>query len=513
MVSVAVVVPGTSERNASCRRVVIIPVDVQAPSARVTEIARAVASRQLRAADVCRAALGRIEQRDPGVRAFLHVSEAHALARAAQVDAALDAGRAAGPLAGVPIAIKDNLCTRFAPTTAASRALDGFVPPYDATVVVRLEAAGAVIVGKTNLDEFAMGSSTENSGFFPTHHPLDAGRVPGGSSGGSAAAVASGMAAAALGSDTGGSVRQPAAFCGCVGLKPTYGRVSRYGLIAYGSSLDQVGILATNVPDAARVLEVIAGPDPRDATCSHHRPEAFSAALEDDLVARRMEGLRVGVPREYFGDGLSEVVRRSVDAAIAKARRAGARVVDVSLPRARHSVAAYYVIATAEASSNLARYDGVHYGARRGAAGGIEALYCESRGAGFGSEVQRRIMLGTFALSAGYYDAYYAKALRVRRLLRDDFTTALREADVLISPTTPTTAFRLGEKLSDPLSMYLADVYTIAVNLAGLPAISIPCGVDEAGLPIGLQLIGPAMGESLLLQAARGFERMLAPTL
>lgn len=480
------------------------------PPGSVIEVADAVAAGRERAAEVCRAALARIAQIDPDVRAFLHVSADHARARATQLDSAIEAGRGGGALAGVPIAIKDNLCTRFAPTTAASRALEGFVPPYDATVVERLESAGALLVGKTNLDEFAMGSSTENSAFFPTHHPLDRGRVPGGSSGGSAAAVAAGMVPAALGSDTGGSVRQPAAFCGCVGLKPTYGRISRYGLIAYGSSLDQVGVLAGNVRDAARVLEVIAGPDARDATCSTHRPEAYSAAMTEELVSRRMAGLRLGVPREYFGEGLSDSVRRAVEAAIDKARRGGARVVDVSLPRARHSVAAYYVIATAEASSNLSRYDGVHYGVRRGAEAGIEALVRESRGAGFGAEVQRRIMLGTFALSAGYYDAYYAKALRVRRLLRDDFSAALREADVLISPTTPTTAFRLGEKLSDPLSMYLADVYTIAVNLAGLPAISIPCGADEAGLPIGLQLIAPALGESLLLQAARAFEQMLA---
>lgn len=469
-------------------------------------IAADVRTGKRRAAEVCAEALQRIRERDPELRAFISTCEDYARQRAAGIDADVAAGRPVGPLAGVPVALKDNICTRFARTTAASRILAEFQPPYDATVTQRLEAAGAVIIGKTNMDEFAMGSSTENSSYFATRNPWKRDCVPGGSSGGSAAAVAGGMASLACGSDTGGSIRQPAALCGCVGLKPTYGRVSRYGLLAYGSSLDQIGPLAANVLDAALLLGVIAGEDPLDTTSAPQVVPGYVQGLGEGDIAERLRGLRIGVPREYFAAGLDREVAAAVEAAIAELERLGARRVEVSLPRAKYCVATYYLIATAEASSNLARYDGVHYGLRV-AAPDITALTTASRSAGFGTEVKRRLMLGTFALSAGYYDAYYHKALRVRRLMKDDFDRAFGLADVLISPTTPTAAFCLGEKSSDPLAMYLADIYTIAANLAGLPAISIPCGFSAGGLPIGLQLTGGLFDELRLLQVARAYER------
>ncbi|RMF83268.1 MAG: Asp-tRNA(Asn)/Glu-tRNA(Gln) amidotransferase subunit GatA, partial [Planctomycetota bacterium] len=422
-------------------------------------------------------------------------------------DAAVAKGQSAGSLAGVPIAIKDNICTTFADTTCGSRLLEGYRSPFDATAVERLIAAGCVPVGKTNLDEFAMGSSTEHSGFGVTRNPWDTSCVPGGSSGGSAVAVAAGFVPAALGSDTGGSIRQPAAFCGIVGLKPTYGRVSRYGLVAYGSSLDQIGPLTRDVTDAARLLAAMAGPDPRDTTCYRGATPDFEAALcEDALVAARAR-LRIGVAPAMLGDGLDGEVRAAFDEALDVYRALGASIVEVDLPHSAYGIAAYYLIATAECSSNLARFDGVRYGRRAVSAKDIIELYCETRSAGFGLEVKRRIMLGTFALSAGYYDQYYAKALKVRELVRRDFEAVFEKADVLACPTTPTPAFRLGEKSADPLEMFLADAYTVQANLAGVPAISIPCGRSAAGLPIGLQLVAPLFAEERLLQAARLYER------
>ena len=470
-------------------------------------VAAEIAGGRRKAVDVCAGALRRIEAADGQVRAFLETLPEDALDRAARLDADLAAGKPVGALAGVPLAIKDNICTTAGHTTCASKILAGYVSPYDATVVERILAAGGVIVGKTNLDEFAMGSSTENSGRFVTRNPWAADRVPGGSSGGSAAAVAAGLVPLALGSDTGGSIRQPASFCGVVGVKPTYGRVSRYGLVAYGSSLDQVGPLAANVQDAALLLGVIAGRDPRDSTSVAEPVPDYVAELADERLEARAGRLRIGIPREYFGAGLDEETRAAVEAALAVYRRLGAKTVEVSLPHTPYAIATYYLVATAEASSNLARYDGVHYGHRTAHPHDLFDLYSASRSEGFGAEVKRRIMLGTFALSAGYYDAYYNTALRVRRLIKDDFDRVLTQCDVIAGPTAPTPAFRLGEKLADPLQMYLADIYTIAANLAGIPALSIPCGFSAAGLPIGLQLMGPLFGEALLLQAARLYER------
>ncbi|MGD8453031.1 MAG: Asp-tRNA(Asn)/Glu-tRNA(Gln) amidotransferase subunit GatA [Phycisphaerae bacterium] len=470
-------------------------------------IAAEVAAGRARAADVCAAALAAAARLNPELYAFLELTADHARAQAERIDADVAAGRPVGPLAGVPVAIKDNLCTTFGHTTCASQILRDYVSPYNATVIDRLEAAGALIVGKTNLDEFAMGSSNENSAFGPTRNPWDAQRVPGGSSGGSSAAVAARIVPLALGSDTGGSIRQPAALCGIVGLKPTYGRVSRYGLVAYGSSLDQIGPLATCVADCAALLAVIAGRDPADNTSVEEPVSDYAAALADSELESRCRGLRIGVPRASFGPGLDPQVRSAVEAALDTYRRLGAQIVDVDLPHAQYSIAAYYVVAMAECSSNLARFDGVHYGRRAEGAQSLLDVYCASRAEGFGAEVTRRVLLGTFALSAGYYDAYYDRALRVRRLIKDDFDHAFAQVDVLACPTSPTTAFRLGEKMDDPLQMYLADVYTAAVNLAGLPALSVPCGLSEDSLPIGLQLIGPAFGERGLLQVARLYER------
>ncbi|MFO0838613.1 MAG: Asp-tRNA(Asn)/Glu-tRNA(Gln) amidotransferase subunit GatA [Phycisphaerae bacterium] len=463
-----------------------------------------------RAEDVCAASLERIAARDDRIGAFLQVFRTAAMERARRVDARIQArGLAPGdlPLAGVPVAVKDNICTREGKTTCASRILADYRSPFDATVVARIEAAGGVILGKTNLDEFAMGSSTENSAVRPTRNPRNPEYVAGGSSGGSAAAVAAGMTPLALGSDTGGSVRLPAALCGVVGLKPTFGRVSRYGLVAFGSSLDQIGPLTTNVADAALLLGAIAGHDPHDSTSTGRPLDAYLAQLDDRALADRAGNIRIGLPREYFGEGLDSEVRAAVERAMGVYRKLGATTVDVSLPHTRFCIAAYYVIATAEASSNLARFDGVRYGRRAASPRDMFELYSRSRSDGLGAEVKRRIMLGTFALSSGYYDAYYARALKVRRLIQRDFEQAFAVCDVIACPTSPTPAFRIGEKAQDPLQMYLADVYTTAANLSGVPAVSLPCGVSRGGLPIGLQLMGPLFGESPVLQAARLYER------
>jgi aspartyl-tRNA(Asn)/glutamyl-tRNA(Gln) amidotransferase subunit A len=477
------------------------------PPRSAASLAADVACRRATAVELCTDALHRAESVDPHIRAFIELTRDHALQRAAAIDADAAAGRQVGPLAGVPIAIKDNLCTQFGRTTCGSRILRDFRSPYSATVVERLEAAGGIIVGKTNLDEFAMGSSTENSAWFATRNPWDVSCVPGGSSGGSAAAVAAGVTPLAIGSDTGGSIRQPAALCGVVGLKPTYGRVSRFGLVAYGSSLDQIGPFAGCVTDAALALSVIAGRDPRDATSAREAVDDYLGALRDEALAQRCATLRIGIPREYFGEGLDREVESAVRVALDVYASLGARLVEVSLPHTEYCVATYYLIAAAEASSNLARFDGVHYGHRSASPSDIVELYSRSRDEGFGMEVKRRIMLGAFALSTGYYDAYYARALNVRRLITRDFEQAFDAVDVIACATSPTAAFRLGEKLSDPLQMYLADVYTIAANLAGVPAVSLPCGFTTSGLPIGLQLLGPRFCESGLLQAARLYER------
>ncbi len=467
----------------------------------VVELARLIAEGDRSAETVTRECLDRIEEADPHVHAFTSVDHERALSRARRVDSARAGGHDLGPLAGVPIAIKDNICTSFGRTTCGSRTLESFHARYDAHVVERLEAAGAVIVGKTNLDEFAMGSSTEHSAFGCTRNPRDLMRVAGGSSGGSSAAVAAGMVPAALGSDTGGSVRQPASFCGVVGLKPTYGRVSRFGLVAFGSSLDQIGPIANDVRDVALLLKVTAGHDPRDSTSVNTPTSDFVAGLGQPLT-----DLRVGVSRAFFGQGLDRVVRDAVQAAIGLLESSGAKLVAIDLPHISYATACYYVMAPAEASSNLARFDGVHYGYRTADPNDINDLYALSRGEGFGSEVKRRIMLGTYVLSSGYYDAYYLKALKVRTLIKQDFERAFAQVDVIASPVAPTTAFRVGEKIDDPLAMYLCDIYTISANLAGICAISLPCGFDPDGLPIGLQLMGPAYGEAQLLAVAHQYQ-------
>jgi aspartyl-tRNA(Asn)/glutamyl-tRNA(Gln) amidotransferase subunit A len=447
--------------------------------------------------------LARIEALDPQVRAFVTVTREDALRRAAEADTRFRAGTPRGPLDGVPIALKDVLCTRGIRTTCGSKILERFVPPYDATVVRRLFDGGAVLLGKLNMDEFAMGSSTEHSAFFTTCNPWDLARVPGGSSGGAAAAVAADMAAVTLGTDTGGSIRQPAAFSGVLGLKPTYGRVSRYGLIAFASSLDQIGPFAKDVEDAALMLGTIAGVDPMDSTSVDVPVPDYRAALGHGGI----EGLRIGVPAEYFIDGMDPEVEQAVRAAIATLEKLGARAEPVSLPHTEYGLAAYYVIAPAEASSNLARYDGVKYGLRAPGARDLIDMYSKTRAAGFGNEVKRRVMLGTYVLSAGYYDAYYGQAQKVRTLVRRDFEQAFERVDLIVAPTTPGVAFKMGEK-EDPLQMYLNDVFTIPVNLAGLPGVSIPGGFTRTGLPIGLQLIGRAFDEALLLRAAHAYQQV-----
>jgi aspartyl-tRNA(Asn)/glutamyl-tRNA(Gln) amidotransferase subunit A len=459
-----------------------------------TETAKQIAAKELDATRACDHHLARIQRFDDKVGAYLALDGERAHHDAYDIDDARREGKPLGPLAGVPIALKDVLVTRGIPTTAASKILGGWVPPYDATVVEKLRAAGAIVLGKVNCDEFAMGSSTENSAYKPTKNPWDLSRVPGGSSGGSAAAVAAGMCNASLGTDTGGSIRQPAAFCGVVGLKPTYGRVSRYGVVAFASSLDQVGPIARTVADCALILEVIAGFDPRDATSLDEPVPRYRDALTGDV-----KGLRIGVPHEYF-ESLDGEVAAALDKTGDALRERGAEIVDISLPATHLALAAYYIIAPAEASSNLARYDGVRYGQRADAKDLLQ-LYMKSRGAGFGAEVKRRIMLGTYALRSGYYDAYYKKAQQVRTLIKRDFDKAWRFCDVVLTPTTPTPAFAFGAKKS-PLDMYLADIFTLSCNLAGLPGISVPCGLTEAGLPIGAQLLGKPLDEATLLRAA-----------
>ena len=444
----------------------------------------------------------RIRKIDPEIGAFLTLSEERALAQAERIDKMATEGQPLPPLAGVPVAIKDVMVTRNLRTTAGSKILEDFVPPYDCTAVARMEAAGAVILGKLNCDEFAMGSSNENSAYRPVHNPHDTSRVPGGSSGGSAAAVAAGMAVATLGSDTGGSIRQPASFCGVVGLKPTYGRVSRYGLIAFASSLDHIGPFATTVKDAALVLRTIAGRDPMDSTSADLPVPDYVTELE-----RPVRGLKVGVPKEYFGDGLDPEVRETVENAIQKLAEAGCDVVPISLPHTEYAIPTYYIVATAEASSNLARYDGVRYGFRAPKVRTLSEMYRRTRDNGFGMEVKRRIMLGTYVLSAGYYDAYYLKAQKVRTLLTRDFDEAFKKVDVIAAPTSPTPAFKIGEKANDPLAMYLADIYTVTANLAGIPGISVPCGLSHDKLPIGLQLLGRHFDEATLLRVAHAYEQ------
>jgi aspartyl-tRNA(Asn)/glutamyl-tRNA(Gln) amidotransferase subunit A len=451
--------------------------------------------------EICRAALDRIEEANERLNAFTLIDRAGALAAAAKADAGIRAAVRSHPLAGVPVAIKDNMCTAGLPTTCGSRILEHYVPPYTATAVARLVDAGAIIVGKANCDEFAMGSSNENSAFGPVRNPWNEEYVPGGSSGGSAVAVAAGLVPLSLGSDTGGSIRQPASFCGIVGLKPTYGRISRYGLVAFASSLDQIGPFAGNVRDAARALGVMAGRDRHDATSAEVAVPDYLGALTGDV-----KGLRIGVPPECFAEGLEAEVREKVEGAIARLADLGAEIVTVNLPHMKYVIAVYYLIATAEASSNLARYDGVRYGFRAEEVRTLSEMYRRTRDEGFGAEVKRRIMLGTFALSSGYYDAYYEKAQRVRTVLGEDFSAAFGKCDLIVTPTAPTPPFKLGEKTDDPLAMYLGDIYTVTINLAGLPGLSIPCGMSRAGLPIGLQLIGNHFDEPRLLNAAYAYE-------
>jgi len=462
----------------------------------------AVAERKTTATALAENFFAKIASDDPKIGAYLMLSKERALAKAADIDRLAEKGEPLPPLAGVPVGIKDVLVTKGVRSTAGSKILGNYVPPYTGTAVARLEAAGAVVLGKLNCDEFAMGSSNENSAFHPVHNPRDLTRVPGGSSGGSAAAVAADMAVATLGTDTGGSIRQPASFCGVVGLKPTYGRVSRYGLIAFASSLDHIGPLTKTVQDTAIMLRTIAGRDPMDATSADVPVPDYAAEID-----RPIQGLKVGIAKEYFGEGLESETRSAVEAAIQRLASLGCEIVDVSLPHTKYAIPAYYLVATAEASSNLARFDGVRYGFRAKGAGSLSEMYRRSREQGFGSEVKRRIMLGTYALSAGYYDAYYLKAQRVRTLLTRDFEEAFTKVDAIVGPTCPTPAFKLGEKVDDPLAMYLADIYTVTANLAGIPGISIPVGVSKDSLPIGMQIFGKHFAEAMILRVANAYEK------
>jgi aspartyl-tRNA(Asn)/glutamyl-tRNA(Gln) amidotransferase subunit A len=468
----------------------------------IQSIRGALAARTAAATEAAEACFERIDAEDHTIHAFLSLDREGALNKAAEIDAAAARGDSLPVLAGVPIGIKDVLTQQGLPSTAGSRILEGYRPPYTATAVRKLMDAGAVLLGKLNCDEFAMGSSNENSAYGPVRNPHATDRVPGGSSGGSAAAVAAGMAVATLGTDTGGSIRQPASFCGVVGVLPTYGRVSRYGLIAFASSLDRIGPFATTVRDAATVLGVIAGHDPLDATSSTEPVPDYTANLDAGV-----RGLRLGVPAEYFAEGLDPEVRRAVEASIEQLRAAGAEIKPISLPHTRYAVPTYYVIATAEASANLARFDGVRYGYRAPNSNTLSAMYRRSRECGFGAEVKRRIMLGTYVLSAGYYDAYYKKAQQVRRLLANDFLSAFKAVDAILTPTAPTPAFKLGEKVDDPMSMYLADIYTVTASLAGICGISVPCGESKDGLPIGLQILGRHFDESTVFRVAQAVEK------
>jgi aspartyl-tRNA(Asn)/glutamyl-tRNA(Gln) amidotransferase subunit A len=466
----------------------------------VHDLQRMLEKKEISAVEVISSVYGRIDAVEEKIKAYVTLTRDEAFEMAGAADKDRVAGRSKA-LSGIPVAIKDNMCTKGITTTCSSRILQNFVPPYESTVTARLLGNGYVLTGKTNLDEFAMGSSTENSGFHTTRNPWDTGRIPGGSSGGSAAAVAAGECIAALGSDTGGSIRQPASLCGVVGLKPTYGRVSRYGLVAFASSLDQIGTITKNVRDCAILMNIISGRDLRDSTSAPVDVPDFTA-----VIGRDIKGLKIGIPREYFIEGLDREVERAVKEAIRKFESLGAVPVEVSLPHTGYAVATYYVLATSEASSNLARYDGVKYGFR---AEGKDLLdmYRKSRAQGFGAEVKRRIMIGTYALSSGYYDAYYKKAQQVRTLIKNDFENAFKEVDIVVTPTSPSAAFRLGEKTEDPLQMYLADIFTISVNLAGVPGISVPCGFTSGSLPIGLQLIGKHFDEETLLRASSAYEQ------
>jgi aspartyl-tRNA(Asn)/glutamyl-tRNA(Gln) amidotransferase subunit A len=464
-------------------------------------VREALAARKVSARELTREFYGRIAARNPKLNAFLALSPERAFAQADKIDTAIADGELLPPLAGVPVAIKDVLSTRGTTTTCGSKILEHYVPPYDATAVERLEAAGAVILGKTNCDEFAMGSSNENSAYGPVRNPASCGRVPGGSSGGSAAAVAAGLAVAALGTDTGGSIRQPGAFCGVPAMMGSYGRVSRYGLIAFASSLDRIGPFANSVKDVASVLEVIAGRDANDSTSTTAAVPRYSHE-----IAKSVKGLRIGIPREYFGDGMDAGVRGKIEAGIEIFRKLGCELVDIHMPHTDYAIATYYIVATAEASSNLARFDGVRYGLRA-QGDSLLAMYKNTRGQGFGPEVKRRIVLGTYVLSAGYYDAYYLKGQKVRALIAKDFRDAYLKVDAIVTPTSPVPAFKLGERTANPLQMYLADIYTVTGSLAGVPGISVPCGKIGGELPVGLQIFGPAFGEGCVLQLAHAFER------
>ena len=471
----------------------------------VASTSTAVAERTITATKLAEGFYKKIEAEDGDVHAYLTLAKERALEQATRIDTLAGKGDPLPPLAGVPVAIKDVMVTRGVRSTAGSKILGNYIPPYDATAVRRLEEAGAVILGKTNCDEFAMGSSNENSAYGPVRNPHDKSRVPGGSSGGSAASVAAGTAVAALGSDTGGSIRQPAAFCGVVGLMPTYGRVSRYGLIAFASSLDHIGPLTKTVKDSALILRHIAGRDPLDSTSAEVLVPDYAAEIE-----KPVDGLRIGIPKEYFGEGLDAEVRAAVENVIAKLQQAGCRAVPISLPHTRYAVPTYYLVATAEASSNLARFDGVRYAYRSKNAKTLAQMYRNTRDEGFGAEVKRRIMLGTYALSAGYYDAYYLKAQKVRTLLTRDFENAFQTVDAVVTPTTPTPAFKLGEKADDPLAMYLADIYTVTADLVGIPGISVPCGKSKDGLPIGVQILGKHFDEATILRLGHVVEHSLA---
>ena len=467
------------------------------------ELGKKIKSKEIKVAEALQAQLDCIKQRDSSLNCYITLLEQEAYEQASEVQKRIDAGELKdSPLAGVPMAVKDNICTKGVRTTCASKILEGFVPTYDATVIEKLKGAGAIILGKTNMDEFAMGSTTETSCFGDTKNPWDTTRVPGGSSGGSAAAVAAEEAFYALGSDTGGSIRQPAGYCGVTGIKPTYGTVSRYGLIAYASSLDQIGTIGRNITDCAAALEVISGHDQKDSTSVEGRSYSYTKALVGDV-----KGMRIGIPKDYLGDGLDVEVKEAVLKATKIYQEMGAIVEEFELPAVDFAVPSYYVIACAEASSNLSRYDGVKYGYRTSSFDGLQDVYKNSRSEGFGKEVKRRMMIGAFVLSSGYYDAFYNKALKVRAMINQGFQKAFQKYDVLLGPIAPETAPRLGESLSDPLKMYLSDIYTVSVNLAGLPAVSIPCGVDKKGLPIGLQLIGKHFGEADIIRAAYSFEQ------
>ena len=459
-------------------------------------------TKELTVPQVVKAYFEKIKADDEKIKAYITLCEEEAMQKAEAVQKKYDAGEKLGELAGVPIAIKDNMCTKGIRTTCASKMLENFIPPYDATVIKKINDSDAIILGKVNMDEFAMGGSTENSAFFKTHNPVNLNKVPGGSSGGSAAAVAGGMAPISLGSDTGGSIREPAAFCGIVGLKPTYGLVSRYGLVAFASSLDQIGPMGKTVTDVTNVLNVIAGHDEMDSTSANIEKIDYTKALVNDV-----KGLKIGVPKEFLGEGVSEEVRKAINTAIEKYKKLGAELKECSLPATEYALPAYYIIACAEASSNLGRFDGIRYGYRTKNYESLADIYRNSRSEGFGEEVKRRIILGTYVLSSGYYDAYYKKAQKVRTIVKKDFDKAFEEFDVLLTPTTPTVAFDIGSKISNPLEMYMSDILTVSINIAGVPAISIPCGKDNEGMPIGMQLIGKHFDEEKILRAAYTYEQ------